>query len=99
MTNTHKFPKFIAIASRDKMWEFIALDNTTEKLANAEGSRRGFKEDDTECVFIAKRVREEDGVQVYKANLIIYRDGIVYDTSTESCNEWRVCDYYDISFE
>lgn len=100
MTNTKKqFPKFIVIASRDKMWQFIALDNTSKQLAIAEGVCRGFKEDDTECVFIAKRSREYDGVQVYKSFIVVYRDCIVHDTSTESGNEWRVCDIEFIDFE
>lgn len=103
MTNTHKYPKFIAIASHHnspdgKLWSFVALDNTTEKLAIAEGVRKGFAIDDPFCIHIAKKVWKQDGKQVYKSFLRVYRDGVVHDTSTELFAGWQVS-IDDIIFE
>lgn len=111
MTNTHKqFPKYITIVSHhltvsssrltsgDKLWSYIALRNSDKQMAIAEGVCRGFRDDETFSIHIAKKIRKQDGKATYKSIMRVFFDGEVNDTSAESFNEWQVT-IDDIDFE
>lgn len=105
MNITKKIPKFIAIASNlsavsyRKAWTYIALTNTTEKMAIAEGVHKGFNIGCPFSVCIAKKIREEEnGMLVYKSILRVYHNGAVQRASQEPVGEWYA-ELADIDFE